>query len=139
VNSRLDPLQAAFLLVNLEYLSKWNLRRKEIAQMYMNLLKTNSRFTFLNPGSVDSVWHHFPILAVDRDILQSKLRDVGIVTEIHYPNLAAIEHAGIVGKSADLFPVAENISSKILSLPISPWHTDEQIHYVCQELNSIAG
>jgi dTDP-4-amino-4,6-dideoxygalactose transaminase len=139
VNSRLDPMQAAFLLVNIQYLNVWNIRRSEIAKMYLNQLKNNSWFTLLNPGSEPSVWHHFPILAVDRGLLRSRLNEAGIATEVHYPHLAAREHAEIFGEIVHDFTVGESISLRILSLPLSPWHTDEQIHHVCCELNSITG
>jgi dTDP-4-amino-4,6-dideoxygalactose transaminase len=139
VNSRLDPLQAAFLLVNNKHLSAWNMRRSQIADMYLSQLKNNSWFTPLNPGSESSVWHHFPVLTRGRALLQSKLKEAGIGTEIHYPHLAALEHAEIFGQVASSFPVGNQIASQILSLPISPWHSDEQINYVCTELNSITG
>ena len=137
VNSRLDSMQAAFLSINLQNLDGWNSRRQYLAGLYINHLEVSKNLKLLNAGEIASVWHHFPVFTDERDLVQAELRKVEIQTEIHYPNLAAIEYQNITNGAELSFPVGEKIAKEILSLPISPWHTDEQILYVCKELNRI--
>lgn len=132
-NSRLDSMQAAILLVNLSYLQSWNLRRLEIAHLYLKLLSRSPEVKFLG-GSENSVWHHFPILSKRRDELKQFLFENGIHTEIHYPYLAANEYSKIYGSQYLDKSNGELISKTILSLPISPWHTNEEIEFVSQKI-----
>ena len=138
VNSRLDSIQASFLSVSLKNLSEWNRRRKLLAGIYLDKIETNENIKFLNPNKVDSVWHHFPVLVKNRSSIQELLKKFGVQTEIHYPNLAAYEYQKISKTVRVNYPQGERIADSILSLPISPWHTDEQILFVCQEVNRIS-
>lgn len=139
VNSRLDTMQAALLSVNLRYLPDWNKCRARHAETYLQNLSPNGFFSILNNRVINSVWHHFPILTDFRDAMQKYLQDNGIQTEIHYPNLAAKEYAQIAIQIPEKTPVAEKIAEQILSLPISPWHTEKQILYVSELVNSFDG
>lgn len=139
VNSRLDSMQAAFLSVNLRYLAAWNKERSNLADIYLENLIPNKHFSILNPGLLDSVWHHFPIFTDKRAPLQTYLFDNGIQTEIHYPHLASAEFARIANEEPCHAPMGESIAERILSLPISPWHNEEQILYVCDVLNKFDG
>jgi dTDP-4-amino-4,6-dideoxygalactose transaminase len=135
VNSRLDPIQAAILNVNLGNLDKWNLRRKEIAQLYISNVKEYSSLKIMNKILQSSVWHHFPIVSNERDQLLHYLRSNGISCEIHYPRTAAEEYFEITGLTKIDFPNAQNLAAKILSLPISPWHSNDEIFEVCDVVN----
>lgn len=135
VNSRLDSLQAAFLNTNLRFLEEWNSKRRENASVYIDNLIEHQELRFLNRQLEDSVWHHFPILVKNRSNLIKYLDNVGISTEIHYPNLASSEFSNMMGITKVYFKNAEIIANEILSLPISPWHTIEQIEYVCKSVN----
>lgn len=137
VNSRLDSMQAAFLSINLQNLIAWNERRQTLADIYLEHLETSDHFYVMNSGEIPSVWHHFPVLTTNRSLIQAELNKSEIQTEIHYPNLAAIEYQNITSSVKLNYPRGEEIASKILSLPISPWHSDDQILYVCEELNRI--
>jgi dTDP-4-amino-4,6-dideoxygalactose transaminase len=139
VNSRLDSMQAAFLSVNLKYLATWNKVRSKIADIYIKNLVPNEYFSLLNPGDRDSVWHHFAILTNSRTQLQKYLTSNGIQTEIHYPHLASSEYARISNETSTPAATGEYISQHILSLPISPWHTEEQILHVCNVVNNFNG
>lgn len=139
VNSRLDAMQAAFLSINLRYLVRWNDARARLANLYLTKLVPNDSFSLLNPGNVESIWHHFPILTDFRGELQKYLLKNGIQTEIHYPHLASKEYSQISGQPSVPAPVAEKIARQTLSLPISPWHSEEQILYVCEILNKFDG
>lgn len=127
-NSRLDTLQAAFLEINLQNLDQWNLRRSQIAEMY------DENLGHLRPNLVDvqeSVFHHYVIYIDNRDNLKAQLAHVGISTEIHYPNFAASE---VNPNETVKFPVASGLSSRGLSLPISPWQTLEDTDYVVDKV-----
>jgi dTDP-4-amino-4,6-dideoxygalactose transaminase len=135
VNSRLDPMQAAILNVNLGNLDTWNARRKEIAQLYISNIKEHSKLTIMNKVVESSVWHHFTVISSDRDGLLFHLQTNGISCEIHYPLTAAEEYYKITGLKNIDFPKAQNLARTILSLPISPWHSDDEILQVCDAIN----
>lgn len=132
-NSRLDSMQAAILLVNLSHLRSWNLRRWEIASLYLKRLSLLTDIKFLS-NLENSVWHHVPILTKRRDELRQYLLENGVHTEIHYPHLAANEYSKIFGTNYQDKSNGELISQTILSLPISPWHTDEEIEIVSDKI-----
>lgn len=137
LNNRLDEIQAAVLNVNLPLLGGWNARRGEIADIYIEKLK-NLPVKVLQKQSAENVWHHFCILHENRDELKKKLVKKGIHTEIHYPNLAATESEIILGQEQRVYPNAQFISRNVLSLPISPWHTDQHILTVVDGLKELA-
>ncbi len=135
VNSRLDSIQAAALLVNLSESQEWTTHRRILAQTYLDTIEENSSIKFMHPERDKSVWHHFPILTPFRKSLIEHLQQNGVSTEIHYPNLAGYEYARIMNQKLTSFPIGENIADSILSLPISPWHTIEDIEYVSYVVN----
>lgn len=131
VNSRLDPIQASVLNANLPYLDSWNTRRKANSRRYIeNLKDLNLKIM----GDEKSVWHHFAILVENREKLRERLKSLGIGTEIHYPNLASTAYSGLKHTKKQEFRNAEFISRSILSLPMSPWLTEQEIDYVCESL-----
>jgi dTDP-4-amino-4,6-dideoxygalactose transaminase len=137
LNNRLDEIQAAVLNVNLPLLEDWNNRRREIADLYIEEL-TSLPYKIMQSQSRNNVWHHFCILYENRDQLRTQLAEKGIRTEIHYPNLAATESERILGQNQKTYPNAMFISRSVLSLPISPWHTDNQILSVIDALKDLA-
>lgn len=130
-NNRLDPIQAAILIENLNFLASGNLKRQELSNFYMREL--SERVEFLQELRTDSVRHHICILTESRDDLVIFLRSRGIGAEIHYPQVAGIEANRFLRTSAS-FPVSERISRTTLSLPLSPWHTEDQISYVIEQI-----
>ena len=134
VNNRLDEIQAAILNVNLKYLDSWNLRRREIAAMYIEKLK-NGKVKLMCDSLNSSVWHHFCILIDNRADLQKELELKGIKTEIYYPNVAANEIEKILNYTEKRYLVSEKISKSLLSLPISPWHSNDEITHVISSVN----
>lgn len=138
VNSRLDSLQAAVLNVNLKYLDQWNDRRRTIAIQYIEGIKECAAAKILNRQPESSVWHHFPIISNKRDELMRYLKSNGITGEIHYPRTAAEEYFEITGNPQIDFPKAQKLAGTILSLPISPWHTSDEIQQVCDVVNSFS-
>jgi dTDP-4-amino-4,6-dideoxygalactose transaminase len=140
VNSRLDPIQAAVLSVNLKYLPEWNERRREIATKYIQAINPHNGSVFPKSFFVsEAVWHHFIFLSDDRDQIRESLKSWGVNTEIHYPVCASTEYSRlkIDGnlRYAQDFPRATSISSRTLSLPIHPFMSTKQVEYVAEKIN----
>lgn len=136
LNHRLDEIQASILNINLRYLESWNSRRIEISEKYVLGLEDSS-LQILQRSSVGNVRHHFCILVSDRENLRLKLANVGIGTEIHYPRLASHEVEQYLGLSLGHYPNALKISQQTLSLPLSPWMTDEDVYRVIEAVNDL--
>lgn len=120
VNSRLDDLQAAFLRIKLKKLDEWNSRRKMVAQSYLDCLKKVSEITLPQYiKDVDPAWHLFVIRHSNRDLLQKKLKDVGVETLIHYP-IPPHKQNAYIEMNLVTCPLAEKIHREVLSLPIGP-------------------
>ena len=137
INSRIDELQAAFLRVKLRHLEEWNTRRKSLAAQYLDQLSDHEPQLlppFVSPWA-EPVWHLFVIRHPERDTIQAQLSAAGIQTIIHYPippHMSGAYQDMCFG--AGSFPMAERLASEVLSLPISPHQTREQIEYVVQSL-----
>ncbi len=120
-NSRLDPLQAAFLSVKLGALDGWTARRREIARVYLDALAGLPDLTLPAdvPGA-SSVWHLFVVRHPRRDALRAALDAAGVPTALHYPvaNHRSGAFAADFGHMS--FPVTEDICRTCLSLPIGP-------------------
>ena len=122
VNSRIDEFQAAVLRIKLRHLDQWNSRRSEIAANYLKRLADLPGITLpkILEDSV-SAWHLFVIRHSDRDQLQNQLRKREINTLIHYPTAPHVAGAyKDLGYEAGAFPIAEELTSTLLSLPIGP-------------------
>ncbi len=133
-NSRLDELQAAFLLVKLPYLDAWNEERKHIAEQYYAGIENAS---ILLPEHIqENFYHIFPVLCKRRDELQAYLKEKGISTLIHYPIPIHLQgaYADAGYKRGDL-PISERIAETELSLPIYPGLTDGGVQTVVDALN----
>ena len=133
VNSRLDGLQAAILSAKLNHLEEWTERRRTNASLYNDYLRDTDLITPVEIDDVRAVYHLY-VVRVKKDLrsaLQEHLKSRGIGTGIHYPitlpNLKAYEH---LGHAQSDFPEATRASQEILSLPMFPELTKEQIAYV---------
>jgi len=135
VNSRLDPIQAAVLSVNLNHLNDWNARRSEIASAYIEKFSTFGIEMLVNEAE-KSVWHHFIVLSATRDVLRKDLESEGIFTEIHYPENGEDSFSSITEHVSSQPINARKIATRTLSLPISPWMSDEQVDYVIDCMTS---
>ncbi len=135
VNSRLDELQAALLLVKLKYMEKITDHKRELASVYLNGLKSDFIKPQVHPDYFD-VYHIFNIRHPKRDALKDYLLKNDIKTEIHYPVAPNKQKAmkGILDNQQT--PIAEEIHKTTLSLPISYFHTKENIARVVDAMNS---
>ena len=137
-NGRLDALQAAVLRVKLKKLADWNQSRRQKASLYNKLLSEISEIE--KPFEKDfaiSVYHLYVIHTNERDNLMKYLNEQNISTGLHYPlplhQQKAYHHAGY--RKGD-FPVSEKLADTLLSLPMYPELTEEQIEYVIDSIKS---
>jgi len=131
-NYRMDTIQAAVLRVKLEYLEKWNQRRRQLAAAYReNLRGLPLHMPEYVPGS-EPVHHLFPVCCSERDRFAASLAERGVETGIHYPVPLHLQPAfKHLGYKTGQLPVAERIASQTLSLPIYPEMSMQQLEYVC--------
>lgn len=136
-NSRLDELQAAFLSVKLPHLDRMNKERQRIASRYINEINNPQVILPHVIENVNPVWHIFAIRCAKRAELEKYLNDKGIGTNKHYPIPMHLQKAysNLNLKKGDL-PIAEEISSTELSIPMFYGMTDDQISYVIKIINS---
>jgi dTDP-4-amino-4,6-dideoxygalactose transaminase len=139
VNSRIDELTAAFLRVKLRKLDEWNARRKKIAAKYLTdfcPLTSDLCLPFV-PDWAEPSWHLFVIRHPRRDQLQKKLSEAGINTLIHYPIPPHLTGAyQELGFRVGDFPGTEKICSEILSFPIGPHLSVDQMDLILNTLQS---
>ena len=135
VNSRLDELQAAFLNVKLPNLDAENQIRKNIAKRYLLEINNDNIILPFWDFSDNHVFHLFVIRTPKRAELQDYLKQNGIETLIHYPVASHRQKAFKHWNNLQL-PITEKIHEEVLSLPISPVMTDEEVDFVIQKMNS---
>lgn len=138
-NSRLDSLQAAILNVKLNYFEDWTKRRIEIADFYTNHLSEVAQLCLpkMSDDDYSPVFHTYILKANDRDALRAYLQEKGIETRVHYETSvhkqpAAIKAFGFTKRLS----ITEDISKKVLSLPIYPELEQAQLEYIVQEIKS---
>jgi dTDP-4-amino-4,6-dideoxygalactose transaminase len=138
-NGRMDGFQGAVLSVKLKYLEKWNHQRREKADRYRQLL-SGVRGVVL-PVEADyarHVYHLYPVRVVNRDQVLKALDEKGISCGIHYPLPIHLQEAyKVLAHKPGDFPVTERVALELLSLPIYPELTTEQIEYVADNLKEI--
>jgi dTDP-4-amino-4,6-dideoxygalactose transaminase len=141
INSRMDELQAAFLRVKLRKLDEWNARRTAIAEQYLSQLSDfNFQILPTVPAWASPVWHLFVIRHPRRDELQQHLTDHGIQTIIHYPIPPHLSgaYSELRSPSSVLppLPIAEQLASEVLSLPIGPHMPADAVEQVVSAIRS---
>ncbi|GGF25512.1 DegT/DnrJ/EryC1/StrS family aminotransferase [Flavobacterium limi] len=134
VNSRLDELQAAFLNLKLPNLDKDNQKRREVAKSYLTEIKNDKITLPFWDLTENHVFHLFVIRTENRDHLQQYLSDNGIQTMIHYP-IPPHKQQAFSDWNILSFPVTEKIHNEVLSLPMSPVLTNDQVNFIIEVLN----
>lgn len=133
-NSRLDELQAAFLRVKLKKLDEWDERRKQIAERYNTAFQNILETPFCE--DIDShVYHLYVVKTPERERLIKHLEAQGVSTMIHYPFLLH-EQKLFRNAAQKSLPNAEKIAKEIVSLPLNPHLTDEEIEGVIEAIRS---
>ena len=135
INSRLDELQAAVLTVKLQYLEEWNEARVRAADRYRKNLSSHPSIVL--PGQAPHSTHVYHLFVIqiegDRDAIIERMAQKGIQCGIHYPlPLHRQEAYARLGYEEGDFPHGEAIAKRIISLPLFPEMSGEQIDYVCE-------
>lgn len=134
-NHRMDTLQAAVLRVKLRYLDRWNEQRRQRAALYSGLLAGSRIVTPVEDPDSTHVYHLYVVRSPQRDELLAHLRERGIGAGIHYPIPIHLQvcYAGN-GYRKGQFPVTEQLCEEIVSLPMFPEMTAEQVEYVAKQV-----
>lgn len=136
-NSRLDELQAAILSAKLPLLDEENQRRRELAQLYLTGIR-NPHVALPPPDQVEQdVWHLFVIRHPRRDTLRTYLHQKGIGTDVHYP-VPPHHQRAYVSYAQLSFPISEQLHREVLSLPLNPGLTDDQVTYIVEMINQFS-
>lgn len=137
MGGRLDTLQAAILLVKLKHYDKDVERRQTVAKQYDELLKDHISIPFIKNHNT-SVWAQYSIRVKERDNVQRWLKEKGIPTAVHYPKPLHLQECfEYLGYKRGDFPISEKISSEIMSLPMNPYLTEEEVFYITKELKEL--
>jgi dTDP-4-amino-4,6-dideoxygalactose transaminase len=138
INSRMDGIQGAILFAKLGHLEEWTEKRRSRAALYNELLQGSGVITLNVAPEKRHVYHLYVVRVPDRDAIQAALKEAGIATGVHYPialpSLAAYRY---LGHKPEDFPIANRYAGEILSLPMFPEMTDEQVAYVCDVLRRV--
>lgn len=130
-NARIDAIQGAVLRIKLRHLDEWNRRRREVASLYNDLLADLPIVLPTDLVQGKQVFHVYVIGVERRDELQEHLAGHGVPSIIHYPIPIHLQPAfAYLGYSVGDFPVTEKLAGSVLSLPIFPEMTDQQVEYV---------
>lgn len=136
-NSRLDTIHAGILNIKLSKIDQWNKKRKEIARIYQKKLSNlPAKFQKIQKNSYP-VYHQFVIITENRNEIKNFLKNENISTSIYYPTPLHLLDAfkDLCYKRGD-FPITEEISKKILSLPIFPELKYDEILYICDKIKT---
>lgn len=135
-NSRMDNIKAAMLRVALPHLEQWNSQRRQIAQWYMERLQGVEDIVLpFCRKDCEHVYHLFVILSRNRDELAGYLAQKSIGTGLHYPYaLNQLPAYAYLQQGTGSFPVAEDVCSRVLSLPLFPGLTLEEVETVCSAI-----
>ncbi len=136
INSRLDAIQAAMLKVCLPHLDEWNSQRRRVAQWYGEALGNIKEVVVpqVLPGT-EPIYHVYVILVPDRDGLQKFLKEKKISTGVHYPMPLSLQKAySRYGLGVGSFPRAEYACAHMLSLPMDPSVTKEEVERVAMAI-----
>lgn len=133
-NMRMSAVQGAILNIKLKHLNKWNNLRRQAARLYKEELKDLDIILPRELGYGKHVYHLFVIQTEKRDELADFLKENGIETGIHYPVPIYRQEAYKNALQNFFCPLSERTAKKILSLPIYPGISDDQIRYVCQTI-----
>jgi UDP-2-acetamido-2-deoxy-ribo-hexuluronate aminotransferase len=139
INGRMDTIQAAILLPKLDIFPGELESRNRVAKKYTHLLQNVPGVkTPAIPDGYVSAWAQYSILVDNRDVLQKELSAKNIPTAVYYPKPLHLQTAyADLGHNTGDFPVAENVSGKILSLPMHPYLDEETLNIIVNRLGKI--
>jgi len=134
MNSRLDELQAVVLIAKLKKLDSWNKKRREIADIYNEMLKDVPLHLPKIPDYTRPVWHLYVIRTEKRDALMEYLKKEGVGTGIHYP-IPCHKQPGLDGIIDNtVLPKTEKFANEVLSLPLYPQMSEADVEFVVEKI-----
>ena len=134
IGGRLDTMQAAILLAKLPYFKKELKDRQKVADHYTNSLSKILQTPVIKPNR-SSAWAQYTLRVKNRDALQLKLKKNDVPTSVFYPiPLHLQECFQYLGHQQGNFPISEKASNEVMSIPMNPFLTDDQIDYVINML-----
>ena len=135
LGGRMDTIQCAIVDVKLKYYQKDLSLRQEVASKYSERLEGKDLILPFVDSRATSAVAQYSIRVKKRDELQAKLKEQGIPTAVHYPMPLHIQECFIyLGYKKGDFPISEKVSSEIMSLPMNPYLSDDEISYICNAL-----
>ncbi|KQQ94938.1 DegT/DnrJ/EryC1/StrS aminotransferase family protein [Massilia sp. Leaf139] len=135
INSRLDEMQAAVLRVKLQHLDADNARRAAVAEAYRAALTDTPVELIRVPDGARSVWHLLVVRTPRRDALREHLTQRGIGTQIHYP-IPCHRQGAYAGHDWPALPVTERLQAEILSLPMAPYLSADEVALIATEVKA---
>ena len=136
-NSRLDNIQASIINVKLKYLSQFNKKRNKLALIYYSELKNNNHIELpINNKNIFHTYHLFVLKVKNRNKLIKFLNNKGISTSIHYPKILPRLKPYNTLNLNNNFPISENISKRILSLPLHEMLEVKDVKRICLNINN---
>ena len=131
LGARMDTLQCAVVNVKLKHYKKDLALRQEVAEKYTKTLQNKDLITPYQSPDTTSAWAQYSVRVKNRDELQTKLKEAGIPTAVHYPMPLHLQECfEYLGYSKGDFPIAERVSKEIISLPMNPYVRDEEVQYI---------
>ena len=138
MGGRMDTLQCAIVNVKLKHYKKDLALRQEVASKYTNALKNAKVVLPFVDKNINSAWAQYSVQVKNRDELQATLKEQGIPTAVHYPMPLHLQECfTYLGYKKGDFPIAEAVSSKIMSLPMNPYVTDEEVDYIKESITNV--
>jgi len=135
MGGRMDTLQCAIVNVKLKHYAKDLALRQEVASKYTSALEKKDLIVPFVHGNTTSAFAQYSVRVQNRDEVQIKLKEDGIPTAVHYPMpLHMQECFEYLGYKKSDFPICEKVSDEIMSLPMNPYVTDEEIAYIANNL-----
>ncbi len=139
-NYRMDGFQAAVLNVKMKYLDQWTARRQACAETYRRLLGEASVRLLEDPPEADCVYHLFVAYVENRDEVRAELEKMGVQTAVHYPVPVHLQEAfSYLRVDPDRLPFTNRACEQVLSLPLFPEMTEEQVVYAAQCVAEVTG
>lgn len=139
MNARLDTLQAAILLVKLTVLEEERNNREKLSRYYDSRL-SNVISALARPAGYQSAWAQYTIKLEHRDQVQAALSQSGIPTQIYYPRPMHLQPAyAAYGAGEGSLPVSENLSRRVLSLPMHPYMPEDVAARICDAVCAAVG
>lgn len=135
VNSRLDEIQAAMLRVKIRYLEEETLTRRKIAKLYLKMISNNKVQLPAFNTEKEHVWHLFVMRVEKRRDFSSYLEREGIQTLVHYP-IPPHHQVAYEDLHDKELPITEKIHNEIISIPIGPTMSDEDVKKVIEVINN---